>query len=273
MQLALHKSKISVLLPDSFLDNEDTLLLKTRKIGTLARTTTMFRIGQVYFYRDNGSDKARKILNDICNYLYFPPYLRKYAPHSPNLRYSAILPPIHSPNHFGVEYKKSIFVVGIVVENFRGKISVDIGKKKLIEITHQGKQKEGDEIIVKTIGKTTSVQDKIPPSLYWKTQFEVGDQTLEEYLQIHSQSYVIASSKSGKPITSKILLQLQNQSNSPISLALGPIKGSFRDYIKNTDLIHMWINMIPDQGTRTVKIEEALHSALTLMNVCSLNLK
>ncbi len=80
MQLAIHKSKISVLLPDSMLMNEDTLLLKTRKIGIVARVATMFRIEEILFYKDTGSNEDRNILEDICHHITCPPYLRKYTP-------------------------------------------------------------------------------------------------------------------------------------------------------------------------------------------------
>ena len=56
-------------------------------------------------------------------------------------------------------------------------------------------------------------------------------------------------------------------------MAFGPIKGSFKDFIKNTKLVHLWVNMIPNQGTKTVKLEEAVHTALSITNLCSLNFK
>ncbi|MHA1454030.1 MAG: putative RNA uridine N3 methyltransferase [Promethearchaeota archaeon] len=273
MQLALQKSKISVLLPDSFLENEDTLLLKTRKIGTLARTTTMFRIGHVYFYKESGLDKDRKILGDICTHLSLPPYLRKYGPHSPNLRYTAVLPPVHSPSHFGVEYKTFSYSEGIVIEKFGDKISVDIGKKTPLNILNKGYYKKGDSVIIQSANKSIEVQDKIPDSIFWKTLFEIGDLTLDQYMQSNPRSYVIALSKSGKSISSNLLLELQNSSHSHFLLVFGPIKGSLRDYVKNLNSIDKWINIIPNQGTKTIKIEEAVQSALTLINLCSLNLK
>ena len=103
--------------------------------------------------------------------------------------------------------------------------------------------------------------------------FEIGDLTLDQYLHSNSQSYVIASSKSGTPISTKILQDLKKSSPLHVLLVFGPIRGSLRDYVKDLDSINMWINIIPNQGTKTIKIEEAVHSALTLMNLCSLNLK
>ncbi|TFG19353.1 MAG: hypothetical protein EU530_06515 [Promethearchaeota archaeon] len=273
MQLALQKSKISVVLPDSFLENEDTLLLKTRKIGALVRTTTMFRIGHVYFYKESGSNQDRTILSDICAHLSIPPYLRKYGSRSSNLRYTAILPPIHSPNHLGVEYNNISYLEGILIENFGEKISVDIGKKDPLTFMNKALYKKGDSIIIQSKGVSNFIQEKVPDSIFWKTMFEIGDLTLDQYLQSNSQSYVIASSKSGTPINITFLQDLKTSSPSHVLLVFGPIRGSLRDYIKNLDSINMWINIIPNQGTKTIKIEEAVQSALTLMNLCSLNLK
>lgn len=273
MQSALHKSKFSVLLPDSFLENEDTLLLKTRKIGTLARTTNMFRIGYVYFYRESGLDKDREILSDLFTHLGFPPYLRKYGKRTQNLRHTAILQPIHSPNHSRVKYKGFSYSEGIVTESFGEKITVDMGKKNTVVIRDKRHHDKGDTVIIRSSGKSLSIKEKIPDTIFWKTLFEIGDLTIDQFLESHPQNYVIGLSKSGKPISSNVIIDLQNSSHSQYSLVFGPIKGSLRDYIKNLNSINMWLNVIPNQGTKTIKIEEALHSTLTLMNLCLLNLK
>jgi predicted SPOUT superfamily RNA methylase MTH1 len=273
MQSALQKSKISILLPDSFLDNEDTLLLKTRKIGTLARTTNMFRIGYVYFYKEKGQVKDREILSDIFTHLGFPPYLRKYGKHSKNLRHTAILQPIHSPNHSGVKYKEFSYSEGIVTESFGGKISVDIGKKNSVIIRDKRHYKKGDTVIIQSSGKSLCIKEIVPDTFFWKTSFEIGDLTLDQYLLSNPQNFVIGLSKSGEPISSKVIIDLQNNTHSQYLLVFGPIKGSLRDHIKNLNSINIWLNVVPNQGTKTIKIEEALHSTLTLLNLCSLNLK
>ena len=55
-----------------------------------------------------------------------------------------------------------------------------------------------------------------------------------------------------------------------VELLFGPLKGSFKKYlIKNmhgSDNVDIWINFVPDQGTITVKLEEAILSTLSILN-------
>lgn len=271
MQAALMKNPITVLLPDSLLENEDTLLLKTRKIGVISRTLTMFRINRVHFYKDSGTDNDRRILIDILNYLSYPPYLRKYSPQSSNLRYTAILPPIHSPSHVGIQHNNATFTSGILLGTTKTFSSVDIGEKTPLQIPPFPNYKKGDIIIVKTIGGEKEAIKDIPSPIFWNTQFTIGNLPLETELNQYPQYQKIAASKSGLKITDQIFHQIRK--TGPYIIAFGPIKGSFKTYLKNPASIDCWVNVIPNQGTKTVKIEEALHSALTLMNVFLLNLK
>jgi len=273
MQQEFLKSKIFVLLPDSLLENEDTLLLKTRKIGFLARIMTIFRIPKVFFYDDSGSTEDKQILANILNYLNAPPYLRKYIPRTSNLRNTAILTPIHSPNHIGVRYNNIDYVAGMVVESTETGIYVDIGTGSPQKISTSLRFDNRESVIVQSKNQDVSLVTQFPPSLYWHTNYEIISRTIEDYILEHPDSYVIGASKSGDAVTYSILKEIQQHTHPTYLLACGPLQGSFRAYIKNPDLIDKWINFIPNQGTKTVKIEEALHSALSLMNLCSLNLK
>jgi predicted SPOUT superfamily RNA methylase MTH1 len=273
MKQALRKSRITILIPDSFLENEDTLLLKTKKIGRLVRTVSIFRIAKVYFYRDNGTESDRQIIKEISNFLEIPPFLRKYVQISSNLKYSAILSPVHSPNHFGIEYNNVIYTTGIIVSNNSGKLSINTGKRKIIEIQQTGTHKPGDFIILKKRDNTYEVCESVPNSVYWNTKFIIGKSSLMKYLHDHSRHYIIAASKAGEPITQNILNSLKNENPFEPILILGPIKGSLKKYIQDPNIADLWLNVIPNQGTKTVKIEEALHSALTLLNLCLFDFK
>jgi predicted SPOUT superfamily RNA methylase MTH1 len=226
MQVALKKNPITILLPDSLLGNEDTLLLKTRKIGTIARTVTMFRIDKVCFYKDSGLENDRQILNEIFYYLSQPPYLRKYSPRSSNLRYTAILPPLHSPNHGGIHFKNESYKSGILVDTSNTTSAVDTGENSLLHLPSSPNHKKGQNVIIKTTeGKVESVKT-LPSNFFWKTEFIVGNLALEEELQMYPHSYKIAASKSGIKVTTRIMSQLKKSESYVV--AFGPIKGSFK---------------------------------------------
>ncbi len=273
MQEFQNTSRFSILLPDSLLTNEDTLLLKTRKLGQILRTVTMFRIQQLYFYNDSGSSKDKKILHDIMTYMLDPPYLRKYHPSLPNLRYTAILPPLHAPSHIGLQHEVSTFLAGKVVSSNKSKVRIDIGKKNLIEISHRSSAVKGDNVIVKTNNQTHFIELVQFTPGYWKTEFHISNATIEEFLRKNTDFFVIGATRSGQQLNCTILQTLQSQNKQLFLIIFGPIRGSLKGYIKNHELVDKWINFIPSQGTKTVKIEEALHSSLSILNIVSLNVK
>lgn len=276
MQPLRMSSKITIALPDSILENEDTLLLKTMKIGSLSRTITMFRVAKLLFYQDSSNFKDKKILNDLFTYLQCPPYLRKYLPSIPNLRYTAILPPLHSPNHTGVCMNDITFIAGRVNEqnSHDGKIIVDIGKKTPLYFPQGNFVNKGQFVIIKKQFNDYSIEKGLPFDGYWYTQHQLLELPLNQFLKkFHTQFYVIGASKSGENISKTHMNLLKMGRNSAYLLAFGPLKGVFRSYVKEDNLIDKWINFVPNQATKTVKIEEALHSALSIMNMYSLDFK
>ena len=107
----------------------------------------------------------------------------------------------------------------------------------------------------------------------WQTGSEIHmvNSAIDEFLKKNSDFYVIGATRSGQPLNWPLLHSFKSQNNKPFLIIFGPIKGSLKKYIKNHKEVDIWINFIPLQATKTVKIEEALHSSLSILNINSLN--
>ena len=71
-------SPITILLPNTILNNEDTLMIKTMKLGVLSRIFSIHRISNIIFYRESEDIKNDQLIEDILNYTLIPPYHRKF---------------------------------------------------------------------------------------------------------------------------------------------------------------------------------------------------
>jgi hypothetical protein len=272
--------KLRLFLPDSLLENETTLMLKTLKIGAIARIFCIFRINDILFYDNSGKTKDKKIIEDILNHLSIAPYLRKYFPMSPLLKFSGILNPLQAPNHIGVKhedvtYKEGIIKKTIVTSNSI-KYDIDIGMKKseIINIsTNCGNTLSEGEIVIVRINNNGSKIFKLKGNnLFWKFHFSFLLESLSSFIEKNKKNdtFIIGTTRYGEKINNKLnIMEIKTalDTGKKVELLFGPLKGSFKKYlIKGSDNVDIWINFVPDQGTVTVKLEEAILSTLSILN-------
>jgi predicted SPOUT superfamily RNA methylase MTH1 len=277
------RSGIELFLPDSFLDNTSTLMLKTMKIGIYARIFNIFRIDKVIFYNNGSNPKDKAILNDVLSYLNLPPYLRKYVPLTPNLKFSAIIPPIKSPNHTGILIQGKKIKEGHVIKkkltnSSKIEMEVDVGEMVPLRMTISSDKLEFDEITDEIIVdiEARKILLSLENDCFWKFEFKTLESDFSEYIQRKKgiNDLVLAATRLGDLITdANVKSKLQQNINrcGKIFVLFGPLKGLFSDYLDkinfNKNLIDHWINFIPYQGTLTVKLEDAILSSLAILNI------
>lgn len=281
----LKSSKITILLPDSFLENESTLFLKTLKIGTLARLFSIYRIHQILFYNDNANPEDIKISKEIFNFLSIAPYLRKESHKSKYLQFSAILPPIQTPNQIGYENEDYYIKDALIIDSEKlndetYSISLNLGENKPVKtilLNKESDQLNSRMIIPVKIKKyNQNIEMFNVSNIFWRFHVQFTDESLNTILN-HidiKNNLMIAASKYGEVISMERYLEIKKQFKEfeKIYLLIGPTKGSFKHYLQKKKFeitkINHWINFIEDQGTKTVKIEEALSAALAILNLC-----
>ena len=264
---------LSIAIPDSSLQDESTDLYKTKKASIIARACAIFKINQIFIYKDkNGSKNDSILLSTLLRYLGTPPYFRRQLfPKSKLLNYSGVLQPLNIPNHLVTSNQKLIkngdIRDGLVI-NYKGKKFVDIGINKIIP--YFGKIKLGTRIAVKIINtkpkfmiKEISTEDVKD---YWGYKVkERGNlfATLSSWT-----GKIILTSKKGKIFTMFDAGKI-TKSNDSILLVFGTtnkgiheILGADIRKIQNSKIY----NFFPNQATQTVRLEEAILGTLSIIN-------
>jgi predicted SPOUT superfamily RNA methylase MTH1 len=232
----------------------------------------------VYIY-DTGllsPEKKRDadLLRKILRYMDTPQYLRRRGfPKSQSLKFAGLLPPLRTKSHpletSVADLQEGIVRWGLQVQP--GKI--DLGLRKLVNYSKTVSERDPTLFKVK---KTTpqivlEVIDREDVSDYWG--FDVNRvKNLVELLEDSKDLTRIGFSRKAPSFH-----HLENDLKSTIAgtqsvLAVfgGPGHGILEFFMNEREdvksHIDFWVNAIPDQGTETVRLEEALFVSLGLLN-------
>lgn len=269
---------LRVAIPDASLTDCSDLRQKTVKAGSIARALAVFRVDSVHIYDTGmlGPEKKRDadLLSKIFRYLDTPQYLRKLVfPKSQSLKFAGLLPPLRIKSH-PLETSISEIAEGSVrwgVQVRPGKIDLGLGKlvnypntvserdPTLFRVTQTNPQ------IVLEVAYRDDIED------YWG--FEVDRvKDLSKFLKESDDSTRIGFSRKA-PYFNQLETDLKSTiagTQSVLAIFGGPSHGILEFFRKErADVkshIDFWVNTIPNQGTETVRLEEAIFSSLALLN-------
>ena len=269
---------LSIAIPDSSLQDESTLLYKTKKVSIIARACAIFKTEQIIIYKDKSVNKNDSmLLSTLLKYLETPPYFRRQLfPKSKFLSYSGVLQPLNIPNHLAPSSLKLIKNGdqrdGLII-NYKGKKFVDIGIKK--PVPYFGKMKPGTRIAVKIIDTKPKFTIKEISREDVKDYWGYKEKERGNLFSILSSwtGKIILTSKKGKiftaPDTGKFI-----KSNDPILFVFGTTNKGIHE-ILGTDIKKIQnskiINFFPNQATQTVRLEEAILGILSIINSYNYN--
>ena len=267
---------LSIAIPDSSLQDESTVLYKTKKVSIIARACAIFKINQIFIYKDKtGNKNDLMLLSTLLKYLETPQYFRRQLfPKSKLLNYSGVLQPLNIPNHLVTSNEKLIkngdIRDGLII-NYKGRKFVDIGINK--PISYFGKMRSGTRIAVKVIDTRPKFTIKEIPREdvkdYWGYKVkERGNlfSTLSSW-----DGKIILTSKKGKIFNTTDMGKFI-KSDDPVLLVFGTtnkgiheILGADIKKIQNSKIL----NFFPNQATQTVRLEEAILGTLSIINSCN----
>ncbi|MDQ3837526.1 MAG: RNA methyltransferase [Thermoproteota archaeon] len=268
-----------IAIPDSSLSDEQTKRDKTIKIGQFARACSIFRVKRIYIYHDPLSRLDKEdidLLKTILRYLDTPQYLRKMLfPMMNQLQYAGILHPIKAPHHRVVEDKKKVKAGDIrtgVVVKVKGQLFVEVGLGSLVPFAGDGA--EGKKLNVRFASPYPSL--KAVPAAddnifdYWG--YEVKDTpSICRLIANIEKTLIIITSRKGryyKNVESELIEDVKNVQN--ILVIFGSPKHGVHDILAKEHCSpspHNYnVNMFPNQGTETVRLEEALLGSLAVLN-------
>ncbi|MHA2163258.1 MAG: putative RNA uridine N3 methyltransferase [Candidatus Thorarchaeota archaeon] len=268
-----------VAIPDTSLVDCQDLRQKTVKIGQLARAFVVFRVERVIIYESE--HPSRKYLRDsdlllkLLKYLDTPQYLRRRVySRSPALKYAGVLPPLRTRSH-PLDGKESHLIEGDTrwgIQVRSGKI--DIGLESLVDYSGVLSEREPTLFrIVKTHPKIRmEVIQRDDIKQYFGFEVE-RTKSLVDSLRKAASMTRIAFSRDAVPfIRAEDDIKSTVSGTKSVFAVFGGPRYGVRDLLNREkdelrEQVDFWVNSIPDQGTATVRLEEALLASLSLLNV------
>jgi predicted SPOUT superfamily RNA methylase MTH1 len=250
--------------------------IKTYKIATIARAAAIYRVDKIIIYRDREFDDS-KFISTVLRYAETPQYLRKYLfPRSKILRYAGVIPPLRTRHHpLGSESSKVGDIrEGVVCDvGSDGSAWVEIGLE-CPALLRNAKVRKGERLTIKIFSREplevkVARENEIPSN--WGYRVEIGS-SLGKILS-KSEDLVIATSKNGRAVDLKLLSAIaQEIKNRSLAIAFGSPTRGLTEILRDEDIelsnvSDYILNTIPNQGTQTVRSEEAIHATLALLNV------
>ena len=271
----MYKDELSIFIPNSFLSESKDLKIRTYKVGILGRALAIFQADNVVIYNDDnvknedGKDDG-KFIAEVLSYMNTPQYLRKKAfPIKAELKHVGILPPLRTPHH-PVNSQPDVgdYRQGFTVKRNKKGTFVDIGMDDLAFCKEQlSVKKIFDFKITKIAKKEVIVTPDKPDDVYWGYNVISSNKSLKNSLKLIKPDLVVETTRYGDYIDS-IFDELKHKVDECNSIAIlfgGPYSSIQEDVSGgNWDLLK--VNTIPNQGTETVRTEEAVVATLSLFN-------
>jgi hypothetical protein len=272
----------SIAIPASVISDVPGLQLRTYKIGQVARASAIYRVNQIFVYPDKDNRRQQteiEFISLILRYAETPQYLRKRMfPLSPMLKYAGALPPLNTPHHptnsLIATLRDGEFREGMVLGSDKNGSLVDVGMEKPLRyrerltkgrMTFQVRRNGDDEPKLELADPS-----EIPE--YWGYRVVELNQPLGQFIKKKTHDVCILTSRHGSQI-SNIMEELEKrlQKSRKILIAFGSPKEGLGEILAreglNQSLADYTLNTIPEQGTMSVRTEEAVQATLAIMNV------
>merc|ERR1711953_87421 len=285
---------VSVALPSSILENAQSPELRTYLAGQVARALVIFNVDEVVIFSENPTHKegqgkfkgatkatdASVMFYNLLQYLECPQYLRKdFFPFHKDLQYAGLLNPLDCPHHMRMDdispYREGVTLNRPTKE---GKGSfVNAGMRK--EVLCDKNLKPGVRVTLKMDPHDAhSIHDRkylgakiVSPStpreeagIYWGYTVRRASSFQAVFTESsYKEGYdlTVGTSERGECVDSLELPKFRH-----LLVVFGGVKGlefslETDERITESDvelLFDYYINTCPDQGSRTIRTEEAI---------------
>jgi len=291
---------VSVLVPSSLAREAEDQREATRKLGYVARAATVYRVDRLVVFDDPAGETGSLdggFVRTVLRYAATPPHLRKEAwGQRDELEFAGVLPPLHASSRTGSGSNgPGSLRQGIVTEvGPEGRVRVNCGLQHPISLPapNQRDVAEGERVTVR-VSSRRPVRAKIVDEPL--TGFEVHRADLPTAIETSGSTCAIAASRHGTPLTATRITDLTGHlqdvgltlalgapgrglpeildvdadsvDDSPSALQRGIESSGDADVGPATGGFDCWLNTIPNQGSTTVRTEEALFASLATCHV------
>lgn len=266
------EAKRTVAIPSTlFLEEREPL--KTWKVGFLARVLSIFRIAEVSIFIDRGAKRNAFYIADVLRYAETPQYLRKeLMPLKRSLKYVGVIPPLQAPHHpqivggFSCEFRE-----GIVVDRRGDEVLVYVGLPELVRCKG-GEVGIGSRVTVRLLGGHSGViipRGSVP--YYWGYDVHIVN-GLKGVLRRWAGCVKIGTSRFGEDLRELVSpMAKEIQKRGGMLVVFGSRDRGLleicRDEGLDATVFDFFVNFIPEQGTLTVRTEEAIIAVLSILNI------
>jgi len=280
----LARKRLCIAIPASVVSDTPHLREKTAKIGLIGRAAAIFRVDEIVIFPDapSGSQKAEAdLVSTLLSYLETPQYLRKRLfKLNPYLQYAGILPPLRTPHHPLNRRMKGLQIgelrEAVALSRTEKRTLVDVGVEQPALIRERNLA-VGKRVTVKVIqvGRVVEVElaNRDEASSYWGYTVTVENLPFGSFLRKRSFDLTVATSRYGSPFADVAgeVVERWKASNT-VLVAFGAPSHGLGDIVKRegrrlSELVDFVVNMVPMQGTETVRTEEALVASLAVFNI------
>jgi hypothetical protein len=276
--------KLSVAIPASLVSDIPHLREKTMKIGSVGRAAAVFCVNEIIVFPDLPDIDQRRdasLIATLLSHMETPQYLRKRLfKIRPELQYAGILPPLRTPHHPLLNRMKDLAVGehrdGTILSLTKAGSLADIGVERPVLIPNTELPLNTRVTVrVTKLGKhpRAVLAEHSDIDAYWGYRVKVSDVPFGQLLKNQPFDLVIATSRHGAPFR-EVAEELANYwvKSRDILVAFGaPTQGLYeivaRENIKLDEIVHFTVNTIPNQGTETIRTEEALCASLAILNM------
>jgi predicted SPOUT superfamily RNA methylase MTH1 len=275
--LKKRRNSISIALPASMVSEQSDLREKTGVLAQVGRAAAIYRVDEIIIYPDKPDESL--LMKYILGYMETPQYLRKYLfKVRPELRYAGTLPPLRTIHHpidgTVAQLKIGEAREGVVTDATSEGILVDIGVDQLLEARGRGPSR-GSRVTVRVLDKQPLTGRTIKKSQledYWGYDLRGSRSRLGELALSPEWDLTIATSRLGEAVGDRWSeLGSRWLEGGKTLVAFGSYKEGVHEIVRKEgrraeECFQYILNMIPSQGTETVRTEEAVYATLSILN-------
>ncbi|XP_059148643.1 putative methyltransferase C9orf114 [Physella acuta] len=290
---------VSIALPGSILDNAQSMELRAYLAGQIARAAAVFNVDEIIVFDENTQSRQDKSefsglkkpghgntqLFHILQYLECPQYLRKaFFPYHPDLAHAGLLNPLDTPHHLREsdtsQYREGVVLKKPVSNKQNAGSFANIGLKQEVHlnmvvppgqrVTVKLKEQTPEKKVLQGVVVSPNEPREIA-GLYWGYTVRLASCLSEVFtMSPYDENYDLTIGTSEK---GKLANDVEVGAFKHALIVFGGLKGleasvESDDKIKTDDpseLFHHYVNVCPNQGSRTIRTEEALLIALTAL--------
>jgi methyltransferase len=278
------KKHLAIAIPASMISDTPHLREKTAKIGYVGRAAAIFRVNEIIIYSDNPKVNQKNdlyLIELLLTYMETPQYLRKILFElQPELQFAGILPPLRTPHHPLTgrirDLKVGDYREGLTLSKSSEGTLIEIGSERpaLLPIVQVAPDKRLTVRISKVSDRVEVEKvnlNEVPA--YWGYEVFADMGSLTNVLDSNRFDLIIGTSKVANRFhdVSNALISRWKSAANIILLFGAPTRGLHEiaedEGMDLRDRIDFLLNTIPNQGTETVRTEEALLATLAVLNM------